>query len=311
MLMSKGAAAEEWIKAAEELPDEGTTVLVYLDRGAVTLGLHLEGKWETAVPPCDSSIRDDADVLFWRHLPWPSAEVLTSSDASGVSASEVRSPVRSPVVEGPSCCSQAAEVDVRARVGTDGTRAENLASGSEGGDIVGRPELPSTDGSRVINVSDASALQSPAMLGDVSTVMRAVEHSFSTGSDDLFAGYPEASSVRCFDASFVDYDLSDLGVQADAIDSYDEFEAFLVNLLRSSQVNRSRYRDAPVWHFVDALLWCLEEFDHYFYGRASRIPGRPSWKLLGQLLFIALFRDTPEANRWMEDASLISADLRM
>lgn len=293
MLMSKGAAAEEWIKAAEELPDEGTTVLVYLDRGAVTLGLHLEGKWETAVAPYDSSIRDDADVLFWRHLPWPSAEMLTH------------------VVEGACCCSQAVKVDVRARFGTDGTRDENLAGGSKGGHIVGCPELPSTDDSRVMNGSNASALRSPVLPENVSTVRRAVEHSFSTGSDDLFGGYPDASSVRCFDACFVDYDLSDLGAQADAVDSYDDFEAFLVNLLRSSRVNRSRYRDAPVWPFVDALLWCLEEFDHYFYGRAPRIPGRPSWKLLGQLLFIALFRDTPEANRWMEDASLLSADLRM
>jgi hypothetical protein len=231
MLMIKGAAAEEWIKAAEELPDEGTTVLVHLDCGAVTLGPHLEGKWETAVAPYDSSIRDDADVLFWRRLPWPSAETLTPSDA---------------VVAGACCCSQAAKVDVRARFGTDGTKDENLAGGSVGGDLAGRPELTSTDGSRVMTVSDASALRSPVLLENVITVRRAVEHSFSTGSDDLFAGYPEASSVRCFDASFIDYDLSDLGAQADAVDSYDEFEAFLVNLLRSSQVNRSRYRDAPV-----------------------------------------------------------------
>lgn len=317
--MNKESAAEGWIKAAEELPEEGTTVLVYLGSDAITLGLHFEGKWKTAVALWDSAIRGDADVLFWRHLPWPSTEMLTPSDAGGVSASEVRSPIRPAAFGGGCCRRQAAEIDVRARVGTDGTGAENSAGGSEEDDIVGRPYLPSADNSHVmnvsnasaLNVSNASALRSPAMLDNVSTIRRALEHSFSIGSDDLFAGYPEASSVRCFDASFVDYDLDDLGAQADAVDSYDDFEAFLVNLLRSSQANRSRYRDAPVWPFLDALLWCLEEFDHYFYGRAPRIPGRPSWKLLGQLLFIALFRDTPEANRWMEDASLISADLRM
>jgi hypothetical protein len=176
MLIYKEAAAEDWINVAEELPEEGITVLVYLNRDAVILGHYVEGKWETAMAPWDSAIRVDADVLYWRHLPWPSTEFLPPSGAGGVSASEVRSPVRPAVVGGVYCRRQAAGIDVRARVGTDGTRAENSAGRPEEADIVGRPDLPSADGSCVMNVSSASALRSPAMLDNVSTIRHAVEH---------------------------------------------------------------------------------------------------------------------------------------
>jgi hypothetical protein len=251
-------------------------------------------------------------VLFWRRLPSPSTEMLMPPDAGGVAASEATSPARPAADENGCCRRQAAKIDVRARIIADGARTGNLAGDSGEGNIGDRPELPSSAGSRVTDIDTASALRFAAVIDKAFNFRDVVEHTFSIGGDDLFAGYPDSSAVRHFDASFVDYDLGDLGAQADAVDSYDDFEAFLVNLLRSSQVNRSRYRDAPIWPFLDAILWCLEDFDHYFYWREPKIPRRPSWRLLGQLLFIALFRDTPEANRWVEECtSITSVDLKM
>src|ERR687886_604979 len=95
MLMSKGAMSADWIRAAAGLPEERTTVLVYLDCDAVTLGVYLKGEWNVARPPWDSAVNEDADVLFWRRLPSPSTEMLTPPASGGVAASENCSLVRS------------------------------------------------------------------------------------------------------------------------------------------------------------------------------------------------------------------------
>jgi hypothetical protein len=42
---------EDWIRAAAGLPEERTTVLVYLDCEAVTLGVYAKGEWKVAGAP--------------------------------------------------------------------------------------------------------------------------------------------------------------------------------------------------------------------------------------------------------------------
>lgn len=65
---------EDWLDVRRELPEEETTVLVYLDCDHVTLGIMLDGAWETTVAPWESPPGDCVEVLYWRPLPWPPAE---------------------------------------------------------------------------------------------------------------------------------------------------------------------------------------------------------------------------------------------
>ena len=135
MMMNKETSAEDWVDADEELPEEGTTVLVYLDCDAVTLGVCFDDEWETTESPWDSAISEDADVLFWRHLPWPSAEMLTPSGTDSVSVTTAHSSCKLVVVRSDPAAT-AAETNVREHFSKDGMGTEKVAGSSEGGEIV-------------------------------------------------------------------------------------------------------------------------------------------------------------------------------
>ena len=55
-----------WISAAEELPDDDTTVLIALDDGEVWTGYHDAGEWLYV-----SGDQMEATVTHWQHLPEP------------------------------------------------------------------------------------------------------------------------------------------------------------------------------------------------------------------------------------------------
>src|SRR5437660_599903 len=64
-------AEQEWVDASLELPDEGSTVLVYLNCDHVTFGAVIDGDWEFEIAPWELADADGAEVECWRYLPWP------------------------------------------------------------------------------------------------------------------------------------------------------------------------------------------------------------------------------------------------
>lgn len=60
-----------WVDASKELPEEDTTLLVYLECDYVTLGIYLDGRWHWAAAPWDATECDGSQVLFWMELPAP------------------------------------------------------------------------------------------------------------------------------------------------------------------------------------------------------------------------------------------------
>jgi hypothetical protein len=49
---------------------------------------------------------------------------------------------------------------------------------------------------------------------------------------------------------------------------------------------------------------CVQTLDYYFQGRAADAPEYPTWQLLSQILFLGLFRGTPEAAAWLEQHAI-------
>jgi hypothetical protein len=68
---------QEWFNAKERVPEEDDTVLVYLECHQVTLGIFLNGKWHTVIPPWDSMF-SESEVLCWSELPEPPTDMLNA-----------------------------------------------------------------------------------------------------------------------------------------------------------------------------------------------------------------------------------------
>jgi hypothetical protein len=112
--------------------------------------------------------------------------------------------------------------------------------------------------------------------------------------------YPDVHALRVFDADIVDRTLAELGDRAGVVTTRRDFADFLAHLLRSTDVGARHYRGVPVWPLIDALLWCVEDFDYYFQARAVAAPEHPTWQLFAQILFLGLFRGSPEVAAWLE-----------
>jgi hypothetical protein len=207
---------EEWIDARRELPDEGATVLVYLDCDHVTFGAVIDGAWEFEIAPWELADADGAEVECWRYLPWPPDEPP--------GAPERETAVKS--LPGP-----------------------------------GLAPAPTPD--------PAAKLPPPFL---------------------------DVHSLRVFEAGMPDCTLGELGDRAEAVGTRGDFEDFLAHLLRSTDAGGRRYRGVPVWPLVDALLWCVEDFECYRRPGDGEAEERPTWGLVARLLFMGLFRGTPEAD---------------
>jgi hypothetical protein len=207
---------QEWVDASRELPDEGATVLVYLDCDHVTFGAVIDGDWEFEIAPWELADADGAEVERWRYLPWPSDE-------------------------------------------------PSAALGREAA-VKSRPVPGLTPG----HPPDSTAVTLPPPFLDV-------------------------HSLRVFDAAMLDCTLSELGDRAEAVETRNDFEDFLAHLLRSTDAGSRRYRGVPVWPLIDALLWCVEDFECYRRPEDGDAEERPTWRLVARLLFMGLFRGTPEA----------------
>ena len=72
---------DQWFDANKELPDEGLTVLVYLDNDHVTLGMVYEGDWGITIAPWEATgSSDDYEVVCWRYLPYPPKEMMRANE---------------------------------------------------------------------------------------------------------------------------------------------------------------------------------------------------------------------------------------
>jgi hypothetical protein len=110
--------------------------------------------------------------------------------------------------------------------------------------------------------------------------------------------FPDVHALRVFDAGMLDCTLDELGDRAEAVGTRGDFEDFLAQLLRSTDAGQRRYRGVPVWPLADALppfsgAWKTSSATaaRRTWGRRRVRPGG----LIARLLFMELFRGTPEA----------------
>lgn len=90
-----------------------------------------------------------------------------------------------------------------------------------------------------------------------------------------------------------------MATQVEGVDSLWGLTEFVGRLLVNCESNSSRYAGYPVWPFLDAVAWCLDDLEHYFDCRDEQMPEEPDWRLLARILFAALYRDTPEFETWL------------
>lgn len=113
-------------------------------------------------------------------------------------------------------------------------------------------------------------------------------------SDNLFL-----KEDRIYGCHSEDFSLSDLSAQLEGVDSLRGLTQFVGRLLVNRESDSSRYAGYPVWPFLDAVAWCLDDLEHYLDCRGELVPEEPDWRLLGRILFAALYRDTPEFEAWL------------
>lgn len=95
----------------------------------------------------------------------------------------------------------------------------------------------------------------------------------------------------------------EMAAQAHAVGSLPALAEFVGRLLVNRESNSYRYAGYPAWPFLDAVAWCLDELGDYLGGRGEQIPESPDWRLFGQILFAALYRDTPAFKAWQNAGS--------
>jgi hypothetical protein len=58
-----------WVKAGQELPEDGEPVLVLTDEYCLGLGHVIDGKWQLVLAPWAFHREEDSEVIYWTTYP--------------------------------------------------------------------------------------------------------------------------------------------------------------------------------------------------------------------------------------------------
>jgi hypothetical protein len=108
---------------------------------------------------------------------------------------------------------------------------------------------------------------------------------------------------RIYGCHSENFSLRELAGHVEGVGSMQGLTELVGRLLVNRESNSYRYVGYPVWPFLDAVAWCLDDLEHYLDCRGEPVPEEPDWRLLAWILFASLYRDTPEFEAWLSGGS--------
>ncbi len=83
-------------------------------------------------------------------------------------------------------------------------------------------------------------------------------------------------------------DWKALSDKANAIKTREDLAAFILELLRDFEANKSEWENTTLDRYLDALGACIDALDGYYHNLyGTDVPEQPTWSMIGRLLWRA------------------------